>query len=1161
MRPGETTLRHQLIRVLKAVTLTFAAIIAVLTGWVAPAAAADAPGLLDQLTVRTVSSRPDMVSGGDAIVQVRVPAGADMNKLRIWRGTSNLTGTFESVPGSPQLVRGKVSVDGDDSVIRVTIPGYGTRRLTLVNHPLSGPLLSGRHLNPLVCNTAAAGLGAPQDANCTGNTVVTYRYRTTANGWANLTDPTGPVPGNIKMTTTNQGEKVPFAVATERGTLNRSIYAVTTLIDIGPGSNPNQAGSGFNGTAIYSFGGGCNNTYSQGNSGNGPPNINVGDGYAYMQSSLNAFGVRCSDAFSAETVSMVKERFIENWGDIDKTIGTGGSGGSMAQQMIANNYPGLLDGLTLTNSFMDNAYATGNLIDCTVVDNYVESAGWSNADQQAVKGGGVPTTCDTTVAAFADAFFYPQNCPASVPVADRYNAVTNPLGLRCTVWDANRNLWGTYANGKAKQAADNVGIQYGLDALLNHEITAQQFLDLNRNAGGIDDDGNLTASRREADPDALKIAYEMGQLNEGSGGYASTPAIDSRQYWIETVPNGHQTVHALSMQQRLEDSTGAPVPHYIWSSKNGPGSGLNDDEDPTIPNNVTWGILSDWIDDIQADTSDLDPQDKAVLHTPANATDRCFNDDGSVKAIEKQTLNSGICGSAFPSHRSPRMIAGGSIANDVLKCQLKPIDENDYEGNLSPAQIEDLEEIFPEGVCNWDLPGVDQSYNTKTWRAWPGTTTDTTAPETTISSAPKPSAAPSTVDFEFSSSETGSQFECRLDQGNTAGSFEDCESPVRYGPLDDDLYTFEVRATDTAGNTGEATSMKFRTGDPAPVLSVTPNGFGFGPINVGGELGEPGEFTLSNPGTEVVQLDDVFLDGTGASSFKILPNGSSCYFMEPTGYLLPGASCTLVTIFDPLTEGPHRADLKITSSSLTSPEVLPLTGTGLQAFVPGATVAPQTLDFGDQRTGTRSDSRAITLTSTGTGDVRIENPVVLGDGADQFHVMSNGCSNRSLASGDSCQVQVAFAPDGTGTREATLTLPTDAAGADTTVQLGGTGTTPPPPARSSRVLTGNQIPRLRNSRRQAIPVRCFTTNMDWCRGRITLQARGRALGLRHNRLVGIGSLAYTLKPGSRTARVSIGNRARRQIRRNGQLQIRVITTSRQGNGNFRVANVGRRLRR
>jgi len=44
--------------------------------------------------------------------------------------------------------------------------------------------------------------------------------------------------------------------------------------------------------------------------------------------------------------------------------------------------------------------------------------------------------------------------------------------------------------------------------------------------------------------------------------------------------------------------------------------------------------------------------------------------------------------------------------------------------------------------------------------------------------------------------------------------------------------------------------------DPEPVLSTSPDHFAFGPINVGAELGEPGIFTLTNPGTEPVLLGD-----------------------------------------------------------------------------------------------------------------------------------------------------------------------------------------------------------------------------------------------------------------------------------------------------------------
>ena len=1162
IRTGGPSLKQKFNQIAGRFALTVTLVVAALAGGAVPASAAEAPGLLDQFTVRSISSRPEMVSGGDAIVQVRIPSGADMNNVRIWRGTSNLTGTFETVPGSPGLIQAKVPVGSGDSVIRATLPGYTTQRLTLVNHALSGPILSGRHLNPLVCNTATAGLGAPQDANCTGNTVVTYRYRTNGNGWQNLADPTGPVPGNIKMTTTTDGKEVPFAVATERGTLNRSIYALSTLVDIGPGSDPAVAGEGFNGTAIYGFGGGCNNSYFQANSGGGNPNINVGEGYAFMQSSLNAFGQRCSDAMSAETVSMVKERFIENWGPIEKTLGNGGSGGSMAQQMIANNYPGLLDALTLTNSFMDNAYATGNLIDCARVGSFVDAAGWIDAEKHAVLGGGVTATCATTVGAFADGFFNPQNCPASVPAADRYNALTNPLGIRCTVWDANSNLWGKLPNGRAKQAADNVGVQYGLEALLSDAITPEQFLALNAGVGGISDNGEVTASRREADPEALKIAYEMGQLNEGSAGYASTPAIDNRQYVIETVPNGHQIIHALSMQERLEESTGAPVPHSVWTSTFGPGDGVDDEEpaDPTVPSKDVWAILDQWVDAIRSDTSDLDPQAKAVAHTPAAASDRCFNDDGSVMAVEAQTLDSGVCGAAFPSHKSPRMIAGGSLANDILKCALKPVDPADYEGQLSAGQLEELEEIFPTGVCDWDEPGVEQSYNTDTWRAWPTGQPDSSAPATTISSGPVPSAAPATVDFEFSSSETGSQFECRIDSDD-AGDFERCQSPVRFGPLADGVHRFEVRATDTAGNAGEPAGMNFSVGDSAPVLAVSPAAFGFGPINVGGELGEPGEFSLNNPGTEPVQLDDAVLSGSGAGSFKILPNGSTCYFLEPAGLIAPGETCTVVVIFDPESEGTKRASLGITSDSVTSPEELPLSGTGFPELLPGATLTPQALSFGNQQPGTSSAARTVTLTSSGTGDLDIGPVTLAGDNPDQFTISSNNCSSRVMASGDSCQIQVVFNPVGTGARSASFTVFTDATGADTTVDLTGNGASPPVVNRNSRVLTGGSIPRLMRSKTQAVPLRCFTTNMDWCRGRITLRARGRALGLRHNRLVSIGSRSYSLKRGNRTVRVRLGNRARRQIQRRSRLQVRVITTSRQGNGSFRTANASRRLRR
>ena len=76
---------------------------------------------------------------------------------------------------------------------------------------------------------------------------------------------------------------------------------------------------------------------------------------------------------------------------------------------------------------------------------------------------------------------------------------------------------------------------------------------------------------------------------------------------------------------------------------------------------------------------------------------------------------------------------------------------------------------------------------------------DTAAPEPTITSEPKNVLRTRTrrkrVTYEFSSSETGSNFECSRD----GESFTPCTSPVSFR-VRVGRHTFEVRAIDMAGN-------------------------------------------------------------------------------------------------------------------------------------------------------------------------------------------------------------------------------------------------------------------------------------------------------------------------------------------------------------------------
>jgi hypothetical protein len=73
---------------------------------------------------------------------------------------------------------------------------------------------------------------------------------------------------------------------------------------------------------------------------------------------------------------------------------------------------------------------------------------------------------------------------------------------------------------------------------------------------------------------------------------------------------------------------------------------------------------------------------------------------------------------------------------------------------------------------------------------------DTGAPETTIDSGPADPTTNQDPSFSFSSNETGATFECRLDNGSWAS----CTSPKGYTSLAEGSHTFDVRATDGAGN-------------------------------------------------------------------------------------------------------------------------------------------------------------------------------------------------------------------------------------------------------------------------------------------------------------------------------------------------------------------------
>jgi chitodextrinase len=95
-------------------------------------------------------------------------------------------------------------------------------------------------------------------------------------------------------------------------------------------------------------------------------------------------------------------------------------------------------------------------------------------------------------------------------------------------------------------------------------------------------------------------------------------------------------------------------------------------------------------------------------------------------------------------------------------------------------------------------------------------TVDNTAPDTTITSGPSGTVTSSSASFSFTATETAT-FACSLD----GAAFSTCTSPTSYTGLANGSHTFQVRATDTAGNADATPASQPWTISALPDTTIT----------------------------------------------------------------------------------------------------------------------------------------------------------------------------------------------------------------------------------------------------------------------------------------------------------------------------------------------------
>lgn len=669
------------------------------------------------VAIEVLSNRADLVSGGDALVEVN---GADPAAVaRVDVDGRDVTGSFAVRPnGRFQALLTGLKLGGN--VVTVRLKDGSGARITIQNHPIGGPVFSGAQTQPWLCRTVEAGLGPAMDAQCNVPAKVSYLYKSSNPLKLGLQPyDTASPPLDVAMANTDHAGPVPFIVRLERGVINRGIYEYLVLSDPRQPSQPWQPQKTWNGKLYWSFGGDCKPNHVQPAPLTAMTDVTGGSarleavlarGFATAASGLTNLGSNCNSVVSAEAVMMIKERIAETLGPIRYTMSEGASGGSMQQHWHVSNYPGLLDGIQPSASYPDIWQTLKEAEDCHLLNRYFREVSphlWAvTAQQDAVTGYAAPTTCASLWAnpavgqvSYAKTWLDPDNAEAcGLPVELVYNALTNPQGVRCTLQDYMGSVFGLRSSdGFAHYPYDNVGVQYGLVALNSLQITPEQFVDLNEKVGGLDIDWNNGPQRSAADLAAIQTMYRAGLVTSGAEA-DKVPIIDLRGTSNYEI---HTDIHSYSMRARLQKANGHADNQVIWSSIPPLAPDADATDGSVLSTPESFELLDTWLSAIKADTSTATLEEKVRRNKPATAVDACWI--AGVKVTDMQK-----CRAAFPYYATPRIAAGGHVADDIVKCQLKPLDRSDYQVQFSDEQWQRLLRAFPDGVCDYSKPGVGE---------------------------------------------------------------------------------------------------------------------------------------------------------------------------------------------------------------------------------------------------------------------------------------------------------------------------------------------------------------------------------------------------------------------------------------------------------------------
>ncbi|MCW2777865.1 MAG: N-acetylmuramoyl-L-alanine amidase [Frankiales bacterium] len=682
--------------------------------------------------VRALSTRADLVTGGDVLVEVVVPKGTDVRRVEVTAGTRDVTSAFRKAgPGLRGLV---TRLPGGRSTLKAVVPGAGSATLGITNVGLQAPSFSGPLIQPWTCSNGATR------ADCSKNATISYVYKSTDPSKAGTPgrvasdpvaspfqpyDPANP-PSDVATTTTDDGHTVPFVVRVEEGYSLRDQYRIAALFDPatqGRTPDPLAANPGFNHKLVLAHGTSCDTSYASGTATDVLFEQALAQGFAVASHALDNAGHNCNLVTQAESLIRTKEMVVERFGPLRYTIGSGCSGGSLVQQQVANAYPGVYQGITPQCSFTDAWSSAQQYVDYVGLRAYLEGpgsvdAGIVPAQWPSIFGHANPVNQISFTTAIPNSGDPSRSCPG-VPDSKVFTTASQK-GVRCSFQDYMKNVFGLDAHGKAHRPISNVGVQYGLSGFLSSldanvgdptrpPLTADQFVKLNAGVGGYDIDFDHTAARTQGDPVAQDRVYRSGAVDTA----AHLDQVAIIDLGGPEPGAFHDVYRKFALRDRLVREHGTSANQVFWQGQT-PLLG-----DPQFAESAITA-MDTWLEQVEKDRSTTPLAKKIIAaEEPAGIAERCVGTEGLDAPLEE--CRTAVGATLFSS---PRIEAGGGdqapvngvgpakvgFTDDRLDCQTMPIEDFVYAGKrfaevFDAAQQATLKKTFPTGVCDYSKPG------------------------------------------------------------------------------------------------------------------------------------------------------------------------------------------------------------------------------------------------------------------------------------------------------------------------------------------------------------------------------------------------------------------------------------------------------------------------